>query len=205
DIIRTYLGGTPLEQLFAAQIPIVIPQEAYFEGQWIVAPPGAGKTQFIQSQIVDILPKVMEGKASIIVMDSQEQLIRNIQGLKQFVASDKLVMIDANDIEFPVALNIFDLGMGDNLSPLEKERTLNAALELTMFLLDSLLGSDLTGKQAVVFRFIMQAILRSPMPRSTRSKSCYQPVARPNINNTSTHSMALQNAFLRLNLTTKSL
>ncbi|PZR91719.1 MAG: hypothetical protein DLM68_03005 [Hyphomicrobiales bacterium] len=71
-------------------------------------------------------------------------------------------MIDANDVEFPVALNIFDIGMGDNLSPLEKERTLNAALELTMFLLDSLLGSDLTGKQAVVFRFIMQAIFAIP-------------------------------------------
>ncbi|MGI8568032.1 MAG: hypothetical protein ACR2KT_02575 [Methylocella sp.] len=77
DIIGTYLGGTPLEQLFSAQIPIVIPQEAYFEGQWIVAPLGAGKTQFIQSQIVDLLDK----HVSIIVMDSQEQLIANIMRL----------------------------------------------------------------------------------------------------------------------------
>jgi len=156
DDVVNYLGGTALEQLFSAQIPIVIPQEAYFEGQWILAPPGAGKTQFIQSQIVDLLDK----NVSIIVMDSQEQLINNIQGLSAL--RDRLVVIDANDIEFPVALNIFDLGMGEDISPLEKERTLNAALELTMFLLDSLLGSDLTGKQAVVFRFIMQAIFAIP-------------------------------------------
>lgn len=119
--------------------------KAYFEGQHILGPPGTGKTQFLQSQIVDLLDK----NVSIIVMGSH-------------AIKDRLVVIDANDVEFPVALNIFDLGMGHNLSPLEKDRTLNAALELTMFLLDSLLGSDLTGKQAVVFRFIMQAIFAIP-------------------------------------------
>lgn len=101
-----------------------------------------------------------KGEASIIVLDSQEQMIPIISQIKAI--KDRLVLIDANDVEYPLALNIFDLGQADNLSPLEQERRLNTALEVVGFLLDSLLGSDLTSKQQVVFRFLTQALLAIP-------------------------------------------
>jgi hypothetical protein len=145
--------------------PLVIPEETYFEGQWIVAPPGTGKTQFIAQQIYNLL--CSGENCSIIVIDSQDQLIPTLSHLKMFAQGqpdqDNLVLIDANDVEFPVAFNIFDLGLHrGNLTLLEKERQLNTALETMMFLMDSLLGSDLTGKQQVVFRFIVQAMFEIP-------------------------------------------
>jgi hypothetical protein len=156
DPVFTYLHDTPLMQLFAVQVPFGIPDIARFEGQWIVAPQGAGKTQFIQYQI----SKLLNDNASIIVIDSQEEMIRTLSHIKAI--KDRLILIDANDVEFPLALNIFDLGQADNLPPIEQERRLNTALEVVGFLLDSLLGSDLTSKQQVVFRFITQALLAIP-------------------------------------------
>ena len=110
-------------------------------------------------------------------MDSQEQLIDELSQLDCWAApgcEDRLIIVDANEIEFPVALSLFDLGLSGSASPLEKRRTLNTALEVTMFMLDSLLGSDLTGKQAVVFRFIMQAIFEIRTQRSTPSKTFFR-------------------------------
>lgn len=160
NVAYAYLHHTPLLQLFDIKVGLAIPEEARFEGQWIVGPQGTGKTQFLQNQILMLLPKVLRGQASVIVMDSHEELIGTLCRLK--VMQKHIVLIDANDVEYPLALNLFDLGAADNLTPVEKERRLNTALEVVGFILDSLLGSDLTAKQQVVFRFLTQAMLAIP-------------------------------------------
>jgi hypothetical protein len=167
EIVRTYFANTPFEELLLQDVPFAIPEQAFFEGQWIVAPQGTGKTQMLQFQIAHLLPKVTAGEASIIVMDSQEQMIPTIAGLDLFAPgnalANRLVYVDANDVEYPIALSLFDLGMHrEKLAPVDRERMLNSALETVMFMMDSLLGSDLTSKQTVVFRFIMQAIFAIP-------------------------------------------
>lgn len=160
DMPMAYLKGTPLADFCKIPVRLSIPEDVKYEGQWIVAPPGTGKTQFIQYQVAQLLKRVPD--VSVIVMDSQEQMIDTISHLKLFAGFDRLVVVDANDVLFPVSLNLFDLGAEEDLSPLETERRLNTALELTTFMFESLLGSDLTSKQAVVFRFLVQAMFAIP-------------------------------------------
>lgn len=117
DLAKTYLKGTPFLDLFLCPVPFVIPEKSRFEHQWIVAPPGAGKSTLLQYLILRDLDLVAESKASIVVMESNRDLIKAIEGLKQFAPGErldgKLVVIDAEDIEWPIALNLFDVGMDD--------------------------------------------------------------------------------------------
>jgi hypothetical protein len=75
NIVHTYLKGTPFLPLFNLTIGYDIPMAARYEGQWIVAPQGTGKTQFIQYQITRLIPRICKGKASAIIIDSQEEMI----------------------------------------------------------------------------------------------------------------------------------
>jgi len=166
--VRGYLEGTPFEALFDASIPFELPDAVRFEHQWIVAGSGHGKTQCLQYQIARDLPRVARGECSVIVIDSQGDLIRNIMGLKLFAPGqplfDKLVLIDPTDVEYPVALNLFDAGQQrlDRYSPLDRERLQNSIVELYDFVLGSLLSAELTQKQSVIFRFITRLMLQIP-------------------------------------------
>lgn len=167
-LVDAYLAGTPFHALFLTPIPFVIPEQARFEHQWIVAGTGHGKTQTLQSLICRDLKSVAEGSASIVVIDSQGDLIKNIAGLKLFAAGQpldgKLCLIDPTDIEYPVQLNLFSLGMSrlDSYSKLDRERLLNSVIELYDFVLAALLGAEMTSKQSVVFRFVTRALLQIP-------------------------------------------
>jgi hypothetical protein len=157
DLVETYLKGTPFLDLFMAPIPFELPLATRFEHHWIVAGSGHGKTQTLQYLIARDLERVAQGEASVVVIDSQGDLVRNIAGLKFFAENpDKLCLIDPTDIEWPVALNLFDVGMGriDGYSPLDRERLVNSILELYDFVLSSLLSAELTQKQSIIFRYI---------------------------------------------------
>ncbi len=168
ELVKTYLAGTPFAELFAVTMPLPVPDAVRFEHHWIVAGSGHGKTQTLQYLIAQDIEKVRAGNASVIVIDSQGDLIKNISGLKDFAPgqplSDKLCLIDPTDIEYPVALNLFDVGMEriNSYAPLERERLINGILELYDFVLGSLLSAELTQKQAVIFRYIMRLMLYIP-------------------------------------------
>lgn len=163
-----YLNRTPFLEIFNITTPMPVPDEVRFEHHWIVAGSGHGKTQTLQYLIAKDLEKVRAGETSIVVIDSQGDLIKNISGLKDFAAgqplADKLCLIDPTDIEYPVALNLFDVGM-DRINcygQLERERLINGILELYDFVIGSLLSAELTQKQAVIFRYIMRLMLHIP-------------------------------------------
>jgi hypothetical protein len=164
----TYLAGTPFGALLAAPVPFAIPPRTRFEHHWIVAGSGHGKTQTLQYLIAKDLELVARGQASIVVIDSQRQLIPNIARLKIFAEgeplSGRLVHIDPTDIAYPVALNLFDINMEriDRYSALDREMILNSALELYEFILNALLGAELTSRQATLFQFVVQALLHIP-------------------------------------------
>ena len=168
QLVHTYLGGTPLEPFFQTRVPFPLPQSVRFEHHWIVAGTGQGKTQTLQCLIADDLKRVAQGEASIVVIDSQGDLIRTIAGLKCFAPGEalagRLCLIDPTDIEYPVALNLFDVGMKriNAYSPLERERLTNSVIELYDFVFTSLLSAELTSKQGVIFRYIMRLMLRIP-------------------------------------------
>lgn len=165
ELVETYLKGTPFRDLFLAPIPFELPRSTRFEHQWIVAGSGHGKTQTLQYLIARDLESVADGEASIIVIDSQGDLVRNVAGLRFFAQHpDKLCLIDPTDIEWPVALNLFDVGMAriDRYSALDRERLVNSILELYDFVLSSLLSAELTQKQSIIFRYITRLMLYIP-------------------------------------------
>ncbi|MCP4407193.1 MAG: ATP-binding protein, partial [Gammaproteobacteria bacterium] len=92
----------------------------------------------------------------------------NIAGLELFAPgqplSDRLVLIDPTDLEWPVALNLFDVGLDrlDQYSQLDRERLTNSILELYDFVLGSLLDAGMTQKQTVIFRYITRLLLHIP-------------------------------------------
>lgn len=167
-IAAAYLDGTPLLDLLDYRLDITLPQETRFEHMHIVAGSGHGKTQTLQHLILHDLDTVARGEASIIVIDSQSDLINTIAGMDIFAPGGaldgRLVLIDPTDIEWPVALNLFDAGLDrlDQYSPLDRERLTNSILELYDFVLGSLLDAGMTQKQNVIFRYITRLLLHIP-------------------------------------------
>ena len=168
ELVATYLGGTPLAELFDGALDFVIPQSARFEHTHIVAGSGHGKTQTLQYLIANDLPAVARGEASVVVIDSQGDMIRQIASLKLFAQGEplheRICLIDPSDIEYPVSLNLFDVGLDrfDRYSELDRERLTNSILELYDFVLGSLLSAEMTQKQSVIFRYVTRLMLHIP-------------------------------------------
>ena len=167
-LLSTYLGGTPLLDYFRQKIDFSIPTTSRFEHHHIVAGSGHGKTQTLQYLIGQDLDAVAAGERTVIVLDSQGDLIRNISNLAEFAPGgplhDRIVVIDPTDVEYPVSLNLFDVGI-DRLkgyAPLERERLTNSILELYDFVLGTLLSAEMTQKQSVIFRYVTRLMLHIP-------------------------------------------
>lgn len=167
-LIDSYLGATPLVDFFDQELPFTIPTQSRFEHHHIVAGSGHGKTQTLQYLISQDLEAVARGERSIVVIDSQGDLIKNISQLAAFAPGaplhDRIVIIDPTDVEYPVSLNLFDVGMErmEGYAPLERERLTNSILELYDFVLGTLLDAQMTQKQSVIFRFVTRLMLHIP-------------------------------------------
>src|SRR5512132_3985065 len=78
--------------------PFTLPPAARFEHTHIVAGSGHGKTPLLQKMMLDDFSSVLEGTGSVVVIDSQGDMIRNIVHLSIMNdLSDRLVVIDPND------------------------------------------------------------------------------------------------------------
>jgi hypothetical protein len=168
QLVETYLGGTPFSRLFEGTLPFTIPTRTRFEHHHIVAGSGHGKTQTLQYLIANDLDAVERGEASIVVLDSQGDLIKTISQLKVFAPGEplheRICIIDPTDVEYPVSLNLFDVGIErlKNYPLLERERLTNSILELYDFVLGSLLAAEMTQKQNVIFRYVTRLMLHIP-------------------------------------------
>ncbi|WP_417519749.1 type IV secretory system conjugative DNA transfer family protein [Minwuia sp.] len=166
--VSAYLGGTPLLDVFDQAVPFTIPAAARFEHHHIIAGSGHGKTQTLQYLIGHDLEAVARGERSVVVLDSQDDLIRTLSGLAEFAEggalADRIVIIDPTDVEWPVSLNLFDVGIErlQGYAPLERERLTNSILELYDFVLGSLLAAEMTQKQSVIFRYVTRLMLHIP-------------------------------------------
>lgn len=163
DVVDAYLGGTALAGLFNLQVPFSITEQIRFEHTHIIGGSGHGKTQTLQFHIARDLMDVANGEKSVVVIDSQGDLIRNILDART-VDPGQIVLIDPEDIEWPVCLNLFSVGQ-DRLAgydALERERLTNSIIELYDFVLGSLLSAGMTQKQAVVFRYVTRLMFHIP-------------------------------------------
>lgn len=163
DVVETYLRGTHLKELFQLRTPFTIPENRRFEHTHIVAGSGHGKTQTLQYFISRDLQDVARGDKTVIVIDSQGDMINTILNAKT-VAPEQIVLIDPEDIGYPVCLNLFSVGQDrlEHYDPLERERLTNSIIELYDFVLGSLLSAGMTAKQSVVFRYVTRLMFHIP-------------------------------------------
>lgn len=166
-LVDTYLQGTPFHELLYSRLPFAIPFPARFEHTHIVGGTGHGKTQLMQFLIHHDIVRSQEDGRSIVVIDSQGDLINTISKLGYFsdpALAERFVLVDPNDIEHPVCLNMFDFNR-DRLSgyaPVDREKILNATIELYEYFFGALLGAELTQRQGLIFRYLARLLIEIP-------------------------------------------
>ncbi len=169
-LVETYLKRTPFKPLLETPVPFHLPAEARFEHAHIIGGTGHGKTQLLQRMIHADLVAARDACRSVVVIDSQGDLINKLTRLALFdpgawnSLADRLVLIDPADVEFPAALNLFDahLDRVREYSPADQERVLNGVIELYEVFFGAMLGAELTQKQGVIFRYLARLMLTIP-------------------------------------------
>ena len=169
EIVEQYLVGTPFRKFFNTKVPLPLNEQARFEHSHILGGTGHGKTQFIQKWIVKDIEMAVQEKRSIVVIDSQGDLINKIARLDYFnpvngALRDKLVIIDPTDVQFPAAINMFamDEARLTSYGRVEREKVQNSAIALYEHFFGELLGAELTAKQGVVFKYLARLMLEIP-------------------------------------------
>lgn len=153
----------PIEPL---ALPFQIPFENRFKHQWIISPTGGGKTTLLESQILKDLELVIEGKCSVVVIDSQYKpgepsLIPNLAGLKLFAPGQpldgKLILLEP-DPDYPLALNMFDRSQHvPGLTERERDIEESSGAEMIQFCL-----SAMTDQQDDLFSYVVQFVMTIP-------------------------------------------
>ncbi len=169
-IVDAYLGGTPFQDFFYSSLPFAIPFPARFEHTHVVGGTGHGKTQLLQFLIHHDLVRAREDGRAVVVLDSQGDLIRTISHLRYFSPTrypdfaERFVLVDPNDVEHPVCLNMFDFNRSrlSGYAPVDREKILNATVELYEYFFGALLGADLTQRQGLIFRYLARLLLEIP-------------------------------------------
>ena len=171
DCADAFLRFTPFKKLLKTPLPFTVPREARFEHTHIVGGTGHGKTQLLSHFILrDLVDIALGRRKSLVVIDSQGDLIRKISSMLLFNPGggngmdEKLVIIDPHDIDHPTAINIFHIDQDrlNRYGPAERERVFNGAVELYEHFFAGLLGADLTQKQGVAFSYLARLMLEMP-------------------------------------------
>ena len=163
-LFEAYLADTPFIYCLKRPVPFILPIESRFEHLHLLAGTGHGKTQTLQTLILEDI----RDSRGFMVIDSQGDLISKIRMLEVFgsggAMEDKLIVVDPTDIEYPAALNLFALGELDteNLTALQKETVINGTVDLYTYLFGAILGAELTQRQGVVFTYIARLMLEIP-------------------------------------------
>jgi hypothetical protein len=161
QLAETYLAHTPFAEFIKLSIPFTIPIASRFEHCHIIGGTGHGKTQLLQTlALADF-----DGPTapSVVIIDSQGDMVRKLSRFKCFADNDRLIIVDPSDTEFPLALNIFDIHRErlDTLTLGQREQILAGIIELYDYIFGAI-GADLTQKQSVVFRYITRLMLDIP-------------------------------------------
>lgn len=170
ELAELYLNGSPFKELLNHTVPFRIPDEVRFEHCHIVGGTGHGKTQLMQKMIHTDLLAAQEDGRSVVVIDSQGDLIGKLQRLDLFdpdapnSLADRLILVDPSDVEYPAALNLFDMHLDRvrQYNAADRERVLNGVVELYELFFGAFLGAELTQKQGVVFKYLARLMLVIP-------------------------------------------
>jgi hypothetical protein len=160
-----YTDETLFEGFFTLPVPIPIPAEIRFEHTHIVGGTGHGKTQLLQYLIMDDLHRALDSNLSLVVIDPDGTLIKTISHTDYFgphLLGDRAIFIDPTDVDHPVGLNLFDVSHLEGADARTRETIENNTIELFEYFFDALLGSELTGKQTTLFRYLGLLLMQIP-------------------------------------------
>ncbi len=155
-----------------------------FSHTHIMGGSGHGKTQLLQSLIYR---DITANNCSVVVIDSQGDLIRTLSQLQQFdpgryqSMADRLIIIDPHDMDYVPAINLFDASRIDGYDKAQRASLLAGTISLYEYFFQSLLGADLTQKQGMLFRFLAQLMLAIPgatlktLHQVTKDPKAYKP------------------------------
>jgi hypothetical protein len=167
EVADALLKGTPFHAFLMTPVPLKFDYQTRFSHTHIVGGSGAGKTQLLQNLILHDLQS--DDCPSLIIVDSQGDLINKLSHLEMFNPAGgdhamKLTIISPREIDFPPAINIFDINKGrlDDYSPAMREQVMAGVIQTFDYLFTGLLGADLTAKQSVFFRFVARLMLALP-------------------------------------------
>jgi hypothetical protein len=165
ELCALYQPDTPFADFFQIPVPIPIPPEIRFEHSYVVGGTGHGKTQLLQYLISDDLKRAESELLSLVVIDPDGTLIKTVTSSGYFAntdLADRLVIIDPSDADYPLELNLFDLGASSSGDARTREAIENNTIELFEYFFDALLGSELTGKQSTLFRYLGLLLTQIP-------------------------------------------
>lgn len=158
---------TPLVELRSLEITYPISHDVRLEHTWIVGGTGAGKTTLLSNFISYDMMAVAEGKASLVVMESNRAIVPQMERLGAFgpggKLEGKLVSIDLEDVEFPTAINLFDLAGGSSHLSARDERALrNATMQTLEYIFRALLGAELSSRMSTLFSYSINVLMEKP-------------------------------------------
>lgn len=170
EAVEKIFDGTPMRDLLLCEVPLPIPEETRFEHMHIVAGTGHGKTQTLQHLIVQDLQRPAQEIPSMVILDSQGDMLNKLQRLALFdpmienSLARRLLIVDPSDVEFAPSLNLFDIQSErlQNYNQRDREQILAGIIEIYDYIFGGLLGAELTQKQDMVFRFLAQLMLSIP-------------------------------------------
>lgn len=170
ELARLYLAGTPWLKVLELPVPFWLPETARFEHAHILGGTGHGKTQLLQRLIHADLVAAMSERRSVVVIDSQGDLIDKLKRLALFDPLEagslaaRLVLIDPAEYAAPPALNLFAVPSErlETYGPADRERVLNGVIELYETFFGAMLGAELTQKQGVIFRYLARLMVSLP-------------------------------------------
>jgi hypothetical protein len=159
EIVKAYLGYTPLQYIFDVEVPFPVTRERRMEHWHLLGSSGWGKSQTLQHIVMhDLLDS---DPPALVIIDSQGDMLAKIQHLELFARDpERLVIIDP---EHNPSLNIFDMTT-DRLadySPIVREQVEAGVIELYTYVFGAI-ASELTAKQGTAFAFVVRLMLSIP-------------------------------------------
>lgn len=145
------------------QAELRLPDELRFNHTHLLGGTGAGKTTLMQRDILADLQR--DDPPGMIIVEPKGMMCQRIRELDVFHPDhgkwrDRLIVLDATDLEAPPALNMFALA-----DPTLPRNVRNQIEAQTIDLLEYVFSSSqfkLTGKQSIGFSFVARLIFNTP-------------------------------------------
>ncbi|WP_424363087.1 hypothetical protein [Methylocystis parvus] len=162
EAVEAFFKGTPLSAIADARLPFDFPEAQRGEHWHLLGGSGHGKTQTLSRIIINDLSK--PNPPALIIIDSQNQMLRQIQRLSLFdpdsgPLTDRLVIIDPEDDASP-ALNMFAMTntrLG-GYSRVNREIVEGDILQLFNYIFASL-ASELSTQMGTAFAYVTRLML----------------------------------------------